>query len=393
MRKSLKCFMTVVFLLVNVVELTYGQTSGGGGGGSSSSADSSSMNSWQDSERAAQIYGGLNIERYDGGFGFNRYDQFGRYIEFVSASYQMNKQKQFTYLEIGGITIVDVQNGDDPLFQIPANANGEARDFFFYVYGYDQNGQSKVYGNFQKSLWLGNEPIVVTLKPLSVREFVAFFLPKGVDASDVYLKTNDFDNAFPVGYDTYSHGFWVFVNPLKMVEYSIVDESTGIIWRYGVIDPLNNNPVVMNMGSAVSLLFEGGVQEISLSNEHNQAFLPAQGLDGHVERLCTSPAQGTCMVEAAVYHMEIEQHGLFISFYSDIPLIIEVYQWMEAGDMPLIASSRGGNNEYVQIRTGYDRVVVTVVPVDGSAYQPGVDDSFEINFYRIPAPGEESPKG
>jgi hypothetical protein len=311
-----------------------------------------------DSERAAQVFAGLEVQYYEGGFYFYRTAKEEN--RWVNATFKMSPETQITYLVIDGTIIVDVTTGDEPLNGIPQNVVGETRYFNLWLNGYE-NGSPVVHGNFYTELLLPGDPIVVELQPYNIYYFLEFEVPYGVEPENLRLVIEGSNWQ----YNESMKGFQVWVNPLVISEYEIVDISSGIIYEIGEINPLEGE--LKDKDSIINLLLPKGIKKIDF-RETNYIWLENQFLDGQVIR------EGE-IVPAQVYFMNLEGKGGSINVYGltshgELPMI-EVRRWTERGEMPIINSS----NNYLTIPSGYHKIVVTIT---GEM----INTSFQIHFSR-----------
>lgn len=341
-------------------------------GAASSTAEITAMETPKrpDSERVAQSFAGRKIKEFKNGYyAFARYEN-GRFSRWVQAEFEMTTKGKVTYLVIDGKVIV--KRGDPPLDGLPSNVQGEARDFYVSLSAYDEKGQFIASGYFDKSLWLPKDPIKVKLDPIDIQVLVPFTVPDGVDSRNLRLQVNDrYNSSFQ--YKEYTHAFDVWVDPLFVLEYEIIDVSTGIVYGRGTLDTLAATSVKESDVSIVSVLLPEGVVDVAFDGDREYVFYERQTFSGHVVRdeNCPSPvpsAPVTCgktEVPAKVYFTDLDEMNFSVSVFSDSNdrFIIEVRRYVEKGEMPLIAKTNG-DQSYLQIGRGYRQVVVTILPAD-----------------------------
>ena len=114
-----------------------------------------------DSQRAAQVFAGMEMVSCEGNFGFDRWQNghmdepfWGRFEYDVVA-------KMITRLSVRDAVIIGPD--DKPRKGFPRNEIGETRNFWVFLDCFD--GENRVaHGNFQKGLLLPEDVIVIQLE-------------------------------------------------------------------------------------------------------------------------------------------------------------------------------------------------------------------------------------
>ena len=351
---SLVVVLTVVMFLISAASAQSVVPQG-------TAAATASSEEHRNAERIAQVFGGILVDHFDGQFNFQR-SPMNDWINGIFEMKKVGDVYMVTYLEVMGQVII--KRGDKPIGGLPTNQVGETRNFNLWLSGLDAHGQFVSSGSFFTDLLNSGDPIVVQLEAASVRVVVQFEVPKGVDQNNLRLVTSDGNIA---RYNSYIGGFEVYVDPTRIPTYQIMDSSTRIVYQEGTLDTLAKNPVKAEEVSVVGLQLPEGVVEVPLTAQEPYLNLEEQELDGQVTRPCT-PVKVDCTQEvpAKVYLVRLDKRSLYVELYgsNSDKLKIEVRKWVARGDMPLIIESKTGPYTYVQVPTGYDTVVVTVLPID-----------------------------
>ncbi len=319
----------------------------------------------RDAERVAQVFGGIIVEQYSGSFSFYR-NLTNAWVDGYLQLRRVNGVFMITYLQVDGRVIV--RNGDKPLGILPTNIVGETRNFSLWVSGYDNNGKYIVSGSFYTDLLNSGDPILVKLDPAQVRLVVPFTVPRNADSKKFRLSIphNGFEDTFV--YQDVVGGFEVYVDPTKVEDYKIEDVSTGIVYQEGKTDALAKNPVEVAEGSVINLLLPEEVVDVSFTSNQAFFFFDQQKLDSQVARPCTPPAATGCerQVAAKVYLVHVDRMNMFVTVSGQQSELfkVEVRKWVARGTMPLIDQSKSGPYPSVDIGTGYDTVVVTILAAD-----------------------------
>ncbi len=297
-----------------------------------------------DSEQAARAFIlREQVAQYWGYAGFTRVLGDGS-KEHVTQEFRLGQDLRVTYLAIwvdDGPTVVVIDEGDKPLDGLPANEVGTATQFYLWLNAYDKAGYPVAYGGTETiPLLLPGDPIMVTLRPEWLEEFLSFQLPAGADVRDVVLWMGD----RPTYYDEYRGGFSVWYDPLDDLDYEIVNMRTGERYQSGQID------VPAPAGdSLISVKLIGGVEEMFLDD--NTFYSQQESLDGAVER------DGE-MVPAKVYMARPQGLNFYVSTSNGLG--IEIRAVTESGEVVLVASNQESGNAWLYLPPGFDRVIVTI---------------------------------
>ncbi|MFH1236217.1 MAG: hypothetical protein V1685_04765, partial [Parcubacteria group bacterium] len=217
------------------------------------------------SVRAAQVFGGLELKSFTGNFSFDRGKSNGGWVSY---RFKMQGGKIIYLAQEGDGLVVIVGENDEPLSGVPTNAVGETRNFYLYLS--TENGEA--FGDFRKDLLLPGEPIEVILKPNFVPRLVQFSGKGTTKPENAVLKTEG--GSF--SYDQYVGGFRVWVDPLKVTAYTIMDAVTGLTISSGVIDPTKGAP--RDTSSVINIRLQGGVVAV----DDSYTYLSNQKLDGQL---------------------------------------------------------------------------------------------------------------
>ncbi|MDP3778478.1 MAG: hypothetical protein Q8R30_00320 [bacterium] len=335
----------------------------------------------RDAERVAQVFGGITVEYYDGQFGFQR--SATQWVDGRFELRRVNGMFMITYLEVDGMVIVNVKNGDKPLGVLPTNVVGDTRNFNLWLSGYDSQRNFIVSGSFFTDLLNAQDPIVVELDPALVRLAVPFIVPRGANQANVRLviQGDGYVNSAP--YSSYAGGFDIYVDPTKVDDYRILDTSTSIVYQTGKTDTLALNPVEIAQGSVINLLLPKGDVEIPFTAENSFFNLERQELDGMVMRPCPPPATAGCEErDAKVYLARIDRKNMFFTLSGPQSELfkVEVRKWVAKGPMQLLDESESGPYPSVDVRTGYEIVVITVLAANPKIPPPQYFDVFVSSF-------------
>lgn len=295
---------------------------------------------------------------YDGWFNFRRI--VGPVTQEVQGSFSMDSRWFITELQIDGYVVVSP--GNEPLAGLPENGEGSCTNFYLSVVGLTAEGSTACWGDFQTELLRDGDPIVVQLRPSSVKHSISFALPDGVPSNQVALRlAGQFD--WPNYYNDQVGGFEVWTTVFDPSDYEIFNVQTGEIYRRGTI---GNNDVASQTQSVISLQYQGGVQPLFDRGSRYNTF-DRQQLDGSVIR-------DKVIVASKVYIADLGGQGADISVQNGLALggRVEVLEWRQEGEMPLITWSdgevysggMGKAYEWVSYRVnipaGYGRVMVVV---------------------------------
>jgi hypothetical protein len=307
-----------------------------------------------DALRAAQVFAGMNINSCDGTLGFSRVeDDISTWISGDITLQKEDDRYSVTYLAINDVVIVDVSQGDEPLYGIPQNAVGIARDYNVNIWCYETGSNNQVaYGYFYTPILEVGEPIIITLEAAVEMTIIEFAAPEGVDPNNLYLEDS---NGARYMYDYYYGGFAVYVNPAEITDYWIMDYD-GNTYGNGTIDPLSDP----NPGSGESMMnvrLPEGVNEV-VFNEYNYWWAERQQLNGFT-------VVGDVEIPAEAYYMDMQEKGGSLSVYGITDVEVKVMSYREKGEMPEIDIS-DNNCTYspedfcANIPAGYNKVVVLV---------------------------------
>ncbi|KKU86104.1 MAG: hypothetical protein UY16_C0062G0003 [Candidatus Gottesmanbacteria bacterium GW2011_GWA2_47_9] len=332
MKRLFSVIAAVVFVFCFSITAFAGGGSGGGPGAP------------EDSLRMAQVFGGISVKAYEGNFNFRRSGA----DEWVNVDFKMSADGKITYLKVQDVVIV--AEGDEPLPGLPVNKKGETRDFNLNLW--TVGAEPSAHGYFYSQLLLPGDPIVVYLSPNYVRREVKFSSGDGIGK---ILQTKDGATST---YDASIRGFYIWVNPAKVTEYSIFDPATRVVYQRGTINPLEDTTTAPT-SHLVTVKLPVGIEQ---APDERWSSFSYQKLDGFVDG-----------ASAKVYIWDLKKSGGSVEVYGLTGGNITVLRWVELGVMPKASTTSDGG--YTRVESGYDRVIVIVT---GEASEEG----FSIYFNR-----------
>lgn len=325
-----------------------------------------------DGERAARVYLGKDVAYYNGGFSFDRRYPSGA-TEFVSGEFSMYPDGRVFLLTINGQLIVGKE--DPPLEGLPQNIVGQTTNYYLWVTGWNDQGESEIYGSFQTNILRTSDPIIILLMPESESNLISQKPPEGVDPENFALRT---ENGSTWVYQEERGGFIVWADPLEVFEYEVFDASNGVILGAGTFNRTSEDPNEEVPGHFVSFTHQG-VQEAFPSGGNFSGF-SSQVFDSYVERNGKE-------LPAKVYMTRLggEEFSAFVQQIEGVATL-EIREWRAVGEMPLLSEDQMdyGDDKYflsVHLPKGYDRIVVVVTgKID--------ENGFPAFFHRGPSSGK-----
>lgn len=269
---------------------------------------------------------------------------------YYSMEGMMNLNKEITYLTVNEQDI----SIDEPLKAIPWPTKDKVNYFYIYLAGVNSNTFVSEGWFYSFNLAKGS-PVNIVMKPTEVGVIVDFTQPAGTHLT---LVTPD---GGKVSWNPTLGGFVTYVDPTKITEYTIFDESTGIVYEKGTIDPYGD--IISTQGeSMVNMSWVGNVRELRFTKpEYDYIGLNNQVMDGN------TVVSGTT-VPAKVY-MISTLGGKYLGFQVlGVEGKVIVQQATSSGEMPVITtgtSTSPWNIPWIDIVVppGYDNLIITVIGI------------------------------
>lgn len=312
-----------------------------------------------DGERAARHYLSEEVTYYTGDFSFRRTYASGSW-ERVTGQFVLSPARdswQVAALSIDGVTIID--EDDKPLPGLPQNKVGQTANFAIWVTGRTKTGAEHLFGSFQKDILVAGDAIKIELHPSFEQYFIPYSPPDDVNSRDLYLQNSN--NIATWSYDQRAGGFYLWLNPLEVLEYEIFDASTGHILSRGTYDWAAKDPVEETQDHLLSFSHQGAQEVVE---EDGWSTFVSQTFDSTVERLGETIPAKVYMTRLAGEQLSVYVYGVeAVDFYH--PARLEIRAWSPQGELPLIAAAEIVSDDYreglqVQVPEGYDRIIITI---------------------------------
>ena len=294
--------------------------------------------------------------------------------EEISFEAKMDLQGKIFYFEINEVVIVE--EGDTPLPGLPRPKVGEVTDFYVHVHAMSLDGDNVAFGGFSVDRLGENSPILVTLWPNDIKQFIEYEIPAGLESDDLRLVS---ENGNLYGrYDSSRGGFELWINPNSSSTLVYITNQDGAKLDSFYVEPfvdtrdsgtLHVSPVLA--GGVTRLVFQG-------NNSYSSMKFDFDGLTIVDDQKVPS--------KVFIYDTKGERFGA--TFYTNnqhVNVMVHVYSINSTGKKKLIQSNNMTNytSEYgwkysstgIDVPSGYGKIMIVTVNTGDP-----IGDNININF-------------
>ncbi|MFA6475800.1 MAG: hypothetical protein WCV68_00115 [Candidatus Paceibacterota bacterium] len=307
---------------------------------------------YTDAERVADAFASVDVNQYEGQFGFTRLLPNGTSSD-VRGDFSLDANGKIPRLVIDGVSVVNW--GDEPLGGLPVNKLGSATNYWLRLDGWDgKAGRFAIYGWFSTVLLEPKDRITVELNLAYVEAFVAFDAAD-YDSSRLVLRYSNGES----GYDTSRGGFVLWIDPAASdVSYDIVDTGISQVVASGTLQSgvAEDNVINKFMPAGVRELFPVGQDFVSLHDQwfgssilRNEAWVPAQIYIARAygSALTLEPS-GTAVGRVEVYAVDDDRNRTLVSEL-DIPVPVSVGKGGGVETRPILNVPAGYENLVIEL--------------------------------------------